>query len=261
MVEEILRIEPPPAAFIGGHGSVPLRGRHLLGRRRRSSDAGIVDQHVEPTQPIERCVEECIDGRRVAHVGETRFCNTERAYADLPGAMNWQLDGARAVHRYATGRAEVPTVKLTAEEASEVPEVVHPLFRTHEETGRKVIYFNPNRTDSVVGLERAASDALLAAIKDHMTQPKYRYAPPGAWAISWRGKTAASCIRSMSTTRSAKSAGTSASSSRAQPGLKRETRVQGPFTRGGLKRRHQTTIHGPDDSGNPWAANDTPLRS
>ncbi len=110
--------------------------------------------------------------------GETRFCNTERAYADLPGAMKRRLDGARAVHRYATGRAAAPPVKLTAAEESEVPEVVHPLVRTHEETGRKAIYFNPNRTDSVVGLERAASDALLDAIEDHMTQPKYRYNHP-----------------------------------------------------------------------------------
>lgn len=110
--------------------------------------------------------------------GETRFCNTERAYEDLPEAMKRRLDGACAAHRYATGRATAPPVKLTAAEASEVPEVVHPIVRTHEETARKAIFINPNRTDSVVGLERAASDALLDTIEAHMTQPQYRYDHP-----------------------------------------------------------------------------------
>ncbi|MCY4502357.1 MAG: TauD/TfdA family dioxygenase, partial [Alphaproteobacteria bacterium] len=55
------------------------------------------------------------------------------------------------------------------------PDVLHPLARTHEDTGRKAIYFNPNRTDRVVGLERAESDALLDGLYAHMTADRFRY--------------------------------------------------------------------------------------
>lgn len=107
--------------------------------------------------------------------GETRFCNMRKAYLDLPEETRRRIDGLRAVHSYDTKRAPARAIKLTKEEASETPDVDHPLVRTHEDTGEKTIYFNSNRTDQVVGMERAESDALLDMIYDHVTQPKYQY--------------------------------------------------------------------------------------
>ena len=63
----------------------------------------------------------------------------------------------------------------TEEEIAETPDVEHPLIRVHDETGNKAIYFNSNRTDRIVGLERKESDLLLDDIHAHMTQKKYRY--------------------------------------------------------------------------------------
>lgn len=107
--------------------------------------------------------------------GETRFCNMRKAYLDLPEETRRRIDSLRAVHSYDTKRAPARAVKLTKEEAAETPDVDHPLVRTHEDTGEKTIYFNSNRTDQVVGMERAESDALLDMIYDHVTQPKYQY--------------------------------------------------------------------------------------
>lgn len=107
--------------------------------------------------------------------GETRFCNMRKAYLDLPEETRRRIDGLRAVHSYDTKRAPARAVKLTNEEAAETPDVDHPLVRTHEDTGEKTIYFNSNRTDQVVGMERTESDALLDMIYDHVTQPKYQY--------------------------------------------------------------------------------------
>jgi taurine dioxygenase len=107
--------------------------------------------------------------------GETRFCNTRKAYEDLPDAMKARIDGLKAVHSYDTMRAPARAPERTEVEKQETPDVVHPLVRTHEDTGRKAIYFNPNRTDSIVGMDRASSDELLDWLYQHITQPKYRY--------------------------------------------------------------------------------------
>ena len=107
--------------------------------------------------------------------GETRFCNTRRAWETLDEVLKARIYGAEAVHGYDTPRAPGRAEKRTAEEAAETPDVVHPLVRTHEDTGRKAVYFNPNRTDRVVGLERAESDALLDGLYAHMTEDRFRY--------------------------------------------------------------------------------------
>lgn len=107
--------------------------------------------------------------------GETKFANTRRAYLDLSDTMKAWIDGRRAVHAYDTRRAPARAENRTSEEADETPDVVHPLVRTHDNTGDRAIYFNPNRTDRVVGLDRAESDALLDALYDHITQGRYQY--------------------------------------------------------------------------------------
>jgi taurine dioxygenase len=107
--------------------------------------------------------------------GETKFCNMRQAWLDLPEETRRRLDGLRAVHSYDTKRAPARAIKLTDEEKDETPDVEHPLIRTHEDTGEKTIYFNSNRTDRIVGMDREESDALLDMIYTHVTQPKYQY--------------------------------------------------------------------------------------
>jgi len=107
--------------------------------------------------------------------GHTRFCNVEKAYAELSEDERKRVDGRKAVHDYDTSRAPVRPTALTAAEKSETREVVHPLVITEPETGKKAFYYNSNRTDRVVGLDRAKSDALLDWIHERTTQPRYRY--------------------------------------------------------------------------------------
>jgi taurine dioxygenase len=107
--------------------------------------------------------------------GETKFCNMRKAYVDLPEDKKRQFGALRAVHGYDTKRAPARAIKLTKEEEDETPAVDHPLVRTHEDTGEKTIYFNSNRTDHIVGMARAESDALLDHVYQHVTQPKYQY--------------------------------------------------------------------------------------
>ncbi len=107
--------------------------------------------------------------------GQTRFLNMRKAYADLPAADKQRVDDLQAVHSYDTSRAPGQATTLTREEADETPDVVHPLVRTHEETGAKSFYYNANRTDRIEGMNRADSDALLDWVADRIVQPQYRY--------------------------------------------------------------------------------------
>ena len=52
----------------------------------------------------------------------------------------------------------------------------HPLVRTNDESGVQAIYFNPNRTIGVDGLDALESDALLDWLYDHMTEKRFQYA-------------------------------------------------------------------------------------
>ena len=101
--------------------------------------------------------------------GQTRFCNTLSAYEDLPKAFKSELYGKSAVHKYDTDRAVARPKNLSSIEVSETPDVIHPLVRTHDETGNQAIYYNSNRTDSVVGMRTEESDALLDKLGEHIT--------------------------------------------------------------------------------------------
>ena len=107
--------------------------------------------------------------------GQTKFSSMRKAYEDFPDDRKSELDDLQAVHSYDTGRAPGRPKVRTQAEANETPDVVHPLVRTHEDTGRKSFYFNANRTDHIVGWERVESDNLLDEIYERITRPKYQY--------------------------------------------------------------------------------------
>ena len=107
--------------------------------------------------------------------GQTKFCNTRKAWEDLEPDLQAKLRPLKAVHCYDTPRARARADRRTAQEQSETPDVEHPLVRTHEDSGGESLYFNPNRTDHILGLDRKESDALLDSLYAHMTQAKYQY--------------------------------------------------------------------------------------
>jgi taurine dioxygenase len=107
--------------------------------------------------------------------GDTWFCDTRAVYEALPEAMKARIDGLQAVHGYDTQRSPNRPAPLSAEEIAESPDVVHPLVRTHPETGKKGLYLNFNRLDRIVGMERAESDALLDELYAFARQPRFHY--------------------------------------------------------------------------------------
>jgi taurine dioxygenase len=104
--------------------------------------------------------------------GDTLFASTYAAYNALPERLKQCLQNLRGAYVYG-GRGK-RTSLLNEEDRNRKP-VFHALIRTHAETGRKVLYFDPNKILYIDGLEEAESDALIAELKGYMIQPEAEY--------------------------------------------------------------------------------------
>ena len=54
-------------------------------------------------------------------------------------------------------------------------EAVHPVFRTHDETGRKAVYVDRLMSMKIVDMPTRESDELLNAVFDHVEKPEFVY--------------------------------------------------------------------------------------
>lgn len=107
--------------------------------------------------------------------GATWFCDTEAAYAALPDDKKQRLSALQAVHGYDTVRARYRPAVRSQAEIDETSDVIHPLVRTHPESGRKALFLNFNRIDRLVGLDRLESDAILDELEAWVAQERFIY--------------------------------------------------------------------------------------
>jgi taurine dioxygenase len=106
-----------------------------------------------------------------SHGGNTLFANGYAAYDTLPADIREPLEGRIARHHYHYGS----TLKGDGRGTKASAASRHPVFRTHDETGRKAVYVNRLMTEEVEGMDRAESDRLLAALYDHAERPEFVY--------------------------------------------------------------------------------------
>ena len=103
--------------------------------------------------------------------GDTLFASGYAAYDTLDPSIKSQLAGRRAFHHYNYGS----TTRGDSRGVEAFSQAVHPVFRTHDETGRKAIYVNRLMTTRIENLPEAESDALLQALFDHSEKPEFIY--------------------------------------------------------------------------------------
>lgn len=112
-------------------------------------------------------------------VGDTMFASATAAYDALPEADKRRIGGLKAINSYAKGyyrdRKSGPRKPLTEEQKKKTPDVAHPIVRTHPFTGKKCLFLNEGYTSSIVGMDPAESDALLARLFEHATRPEFVY--------------------------------------------------------------------------------------
>ena len=105
------------------------------------------------------------------------WSSTAAAYDALSEAMKRFLAGLHAVHDFSWGfkesLAEAGGRERLAAAVADNPPVIHPVVRTHPETGRKVVFVNSLFTTHIRELSRGESDALLAFLYDHIATPEF----------------------------------------------------------------------------------------
>jgi taurine dioxygenase len=112
--------------------------------------------------------------------GDTCFASTTAAYAALSAPMQRYLDGLTAVHdlarttefRFAFGMV---TAAQYAAAVAEDRRSVHPVVRTHPETGAKGLFVNPTYTRAIAGIAPDESSAILAYLYAHMIKERFVY--------------------------------------------------------------------------------------
>ncbi|MET0543381.1 MAG: TauD/TfdA family dioxygenase [Variovorax sp.] len=109
--------------------------------------------------------------------GDTWFGSMHAAWDALDAETQRKIRPLRATHSYATyyGKAFADRNPLSDEQKAAVPDVSHPLVRTHPETGRLSLYVGEDVVKQIEGLPAAEGQALLARLNQHATSPEFAY--------------------------------------------------------------------------------------
>ena len=111
--------------------------------------------------------------------GDTLWSSMTAAYRALSEPMRQFLSGLSAVHDFThafppEGLAGSNAGREAYEKArAEHPPVIHPVVRTHPETGEPSLFVNSVFTARIKGLRREESKALLDFLYRHVQQPEF----------------------------------------------------------------------------------------
>jgi taurine dioxygenase len=110
--------------------------------------------------------------------GATSVCNSRAAYESLPEDFKRRILAMKTENtllssaRFKTANPDI----LKAQLGSKKPPTVHPLVRTHPETGTKAIWFHKSKTETVTGLSPEETQDFLQDLTDRITLPEFCYA-------------------------------------------------------------------------------------
>lgn len=114
--------------------------------------------------------------------GDTHFVDGIRALETLPTDLLRQIEGRRSIHsaRKSYSREAVQAggqrTSMTIEPNNDAWQTkLHPIIRTHPDSGRQALWINPVYTIGIEGMAEAESADLLARLFEHMLQPGLIY--------------------------------------------------------------------------------------
>ncbi len=135
--------------------------------------------HSDVTWRLEPSLGSILRAQEVPPVGgDTLFADMYAAYEGLSDGVKAKIEGRTAIHDFEHFRRGMRKKGVSEAEIEafnrQYPKAEHPVVRTHPETGRKGIYVNRAFTQTIVGMAREESDALLAHLYAQAAIPEYQ---------------------------------------------------------------------------------------
>jgi taurine dioxygenase len=106
--------------------------------------------------------------------GDTLFADTAAIYRDLPQALKDKLATLTAEHDILQSYGYRVDEAKRQELRAAYPPMVHPVIRTHPETGDKHLFVNKVFTTKILGLPEDEAKTLLADLLDRVKTPEYQ---------------------------------------------------------------------------------------
>jgi len=106
--------------------------------------------------------------------GDTMFANMYMAFEALSNPMQKFLSDLKASHEsehFYRGRYKAES---NGESKTEYPSAIHPVIRTHPETGKKAIFVNKFFTTRILGLEPQESKFILDFLFSHIEKTEFQ---------------------------------------------------------------------------------------
>jgi taurine dioxygenase len=115
--------------------------------------------------------------------GDTLFANQYAAWDALPADWKARLAGLNGVH--SARRAYAPDGAYGEKDAgrsmairysdSAMATQLHPIARTHRETGRTALFVSPGYTIGIDGMDGAEAEEILGFLFEHQARPEFVY--------------------------------------------------------------------------------------
>jgi taurine dioxygenase len=118
-----------------------------------------------------------------ARGGDTSFLNMYRAFEALPDELRARVAGLSLKHQAShgsTGQRRPGYLDLASDDPRDLPGALHPIVRTHPETGRKALFLGRRFGSYIPPLALEESEALLDALWTHATRDEL------AWTQRWQ---------------------------------------------------------------------------
>ena len=122
--------------------------------------------------------------------GRTSFCNTAAAYDAMSEDLKSKVDTARATCKYGTPaplssfmrkqknktwHRYIESDKEAKDIDDRTPEATHDMVLENPTNGQRSLYFSPNHTVAIEGMDEEGGRALIDAVIDHTIQDKFIY--------------------------------------------------------------------------------------
>jgi len=106
--------------------------------------------------------------------GDTLWADMAAAYDCLPDDMKQRIEGLEAVHDWLDTFGALMSEEERSSTRQNFPASVHPVVRTHPETGRRTLYVNGIFTTEIVGVPADEGDRLLEYLCRQADYPEYQ---------------------------------------------------------------------------------------